>query len=170
MNFSVLNQLLEKWLQLLDFNTIYNLKWTIKAILNMKNSQSQLPLLLKNKSRQMVMKKKNNSRRLPKKMKEKRKFLNFSLKNINGQFRTGDQRTYQNCSMAVKDLTQSMILKRWKTLIKIHKKPFQDVLMSFALNFRMLITLINIFISKLSSLKLFDVSIFIYSTYFYYII
>ena len=122
--------------------------------------------MLRKQNQLMVKKKKNNSQQLPKKMKEKRKFLNSNPKNINGQFQIGDQRTCQNCSMAAKDLTQSMIQRRWKTLIKIHKRQFQDALMSFAQNFRMLITLINIFISKLSSLKTFDVSTFIYSTYF----
>jgi len=52
------------------------------------------------------MRKKNNNQPLLKKMKEKRKLLNSNLKNINGLFQTGDQRTYRNCSMGAKDLTQ----------------------------------------------------------------
>ena len=136
----------------------------------MKNSKNQLSLLLKKQNQLMVKKKRNNSQQLLKKKKGKRKFLNFSLKNINGLFQTEDQRICQNCLMAVKDLTQSMIQRRWRTLIKILKKQFQDALMSFAQNFRMLTTLINIFINKLSSLKMFEATTFIYSTYFYYII
>jgi hypothetical protein len=54
----------------------------------------------------MVKKMKNNNLQQQKRKKGKRKFPNFSLKNINGLSLIGDQRICLNCLMGAKDLIQ----------------------------------------------------------------